>query len=106
METEKLIEFANTIKHCGDYGGLWIDEPNNHVIWVAGDADFDEEEVKAGLCSSWDYVINGFKSLGIEHVEIEAEWEPDESEGWKFLGRFGIDNWREVEDFYSKRRDY
>ena len=105
MDIEQIKQFADTIKHCGDYGGLWVHEANDHVIWMAGDADFDTDEVNAGICTSWDDVINGFKSLGVEHVEIEAEWEPDESDGWKFVGRFGIDNWKESESFWEKHRE-
>jgi predicted phosphodiesterase len=72
MDIEKLKEFADTIKHCGDYGALWVDEANNHVIWVAGDADFDTDEVNAGICTSWDDVIVACTTVGELSVVLDS----------------------------------
>lgn len=104
MNIEKLKEFADTIKHCGDYGGLWL--KNNDIIWVAGDADFDEDEEHAGICSSVKYIEEGFYKLGADKVDIECEWEPDETDGWNFLGRFGIDNWKEASKFWENNNSH
>lgn len=104
MNIEKLKEFASTIKHCGDYGELWVNPELKEVWWVAGDADFDEDQVAAGICTGYDAIKEGFKIDGVDAVIIEAESGPwDEvGEGYVLLGKFGIDNWDEVKDFYQE----
>ena len=95
MDIEKVKEFASIIKHCGDYGELWVSDDT--VWWVAGDADFDPDEVEAGYCTDYDEIKKGFKSIeGVKTVEIEAECSPGEADGFTNLGKFGIDNWNEV----------
>jgi len=106
MNIEKLKEFAATIKHCGDYGELWVNEETKDVVWVAGDADFDIDEVDAGLCTSWDTILKGFKIDGVNSITIEAESGPGEEEGYIKLGKFGIDNWDEVSQFYKLKNKY
>ena len=92
MNIEKVKEFASTIKHCGDYGELWVS--NDTVLWVAGDGYFDSDEVELGLCTSYKDVENGFKSIeGVKFVEIEAEAGPDDNGEFTCLGKFGIDNY-------------
>lgn len=103
MDIEKLKEFAATIKHCGDYGELFVNEQTKDVIWVAGDADFDPDEVEHGYCTGWDAILEGFKIDGVDTVNIEAESGPGEDEGYINLGRFGIDNWDELKDYYENR---
>lgn len=100
MEIEKIKKFANTIKHCGDYGELYINTGENGVFWVAGDADFEPGEVSAGVCSSEAYIINGFRELGVENITIEPEYGPEGSD-WVSLGKFGIDNWKEKKELKS-----
>ena len=98
MKFDELIEYAKTIKHCGDYGELWINELTGGVWWVAGDADFDPDEVEKGYCTGDDDIRKAFLAMeGVTSVEIEAEYSPDGEEGWAFIGKFGIDNY-----FYFK----
>jgi hypothetical protein len=102
MDIDKLKEFANTIKHCGDYGILWVNKDSKSVLWVAGDGDFTPEEVEAGLCTSYEDIKIGLSVEGVDHVIIEAESGPDEDDGWECLGSFGIDNWDEVKKYYEE----
>ncbi len=101
MNIDKLKEFASTILHCGDYGELWVNESTGDVCWVAGDADFDADEVKAGVMTSWDNVIDGFLAVeGVNSVDIQAEGGPGE-DGYTNLGKFGIDNYDLVKKLYG-----
>ena len=101
MDIDKLKAFADTIKHCGDYGYLYINEDEKSVWWVAGDGDFTPEEVEAGLSTSYEDIKAGFRIDGVDHVTIEAESGPVEDDGWTNLGKFGIDNWDEVKKYYE-----
>lgn len=94
INTKELIRFAETIKHCMDYGQLFVNQDEKKVCWVSGGADFDEEEVEAGACTGYDDIVAGFYAVkGVEDVEIMCEYGYDETEGWELLGQFGIDNY-------------
>lgn len=97
-----LIEFAKTIKHSFDYGQLYFREYDSSVVWIAGDADFDDEEVEAGIATSFEDIIEGFSKIeGVNDVEIECEYQPDDD--YKFLGQFGIDNYAESKALEKKK---
>ena len=84
MTTEdELIAFAETIKHCGDYGILFWNTITNTVHWVAGDGDGDVDEGHTDL----DDVERGFSAIeDVENVIIADEYFPDEEEsGWRKL---------------------
>jgi len=77
FDVEKLAAAAREIKHCGDYGRLFIKEGSADVFWTAGDADSsdgfdDEDEIKHKLMAV----------DGVESVEVQAEATPDPDSGW------------------------
>ena len=102
MNYDKLKEFAATIKHCGDYGYLFANPTTKDVWWVAGDGDFNSELVDLGMATDSADIFKGFKIEGVDSVTIEAECSPNEDDGYLNLGKFGIDNWDEVNDFYQE----
>lgn len=89
MNIEEIKQFADTIRHCGDYGELWVNEGVGGVYWVCGDADGPEAEENH---TDFDDIENGFLAIeGVKTVEIEAECGPYNKEGWVCLGWHGIE---------------
>lgn len=90
MNIEEIKRFANTIKHCGDYGELWVNEDIKTVVWVAGDADFEVEDGH----TSWQDVEAGFlRCDGVDIFEFGDEDSPGEHgrNNWICLGKYGIE---------------
>jgi hypothetical protein len=101
IDIEGLKDFASTIKHCGDYGDLYVDRFEQTVYWVASDADFEPDEVEAGLATGSEAIKEGFlKVKGIKKVRIECENSP---EGVEHLGKFGIDNYEETSKYWDNK---
>jgi hypothetical protein len=71
IDLRVLRSAARRIKHCGDYGRLFVQSGTGKVHWTAGDGD-DTAEISTIL-----------KVPGVTHVEIGDEWSPSEQEGWK-----------------------
>lgn len=66
IHDSKIIEIADAIEHCGDYGRFYVNKNRKEVYLCLGDSD------------ELDYsVIKSFKDLGYE-VTVEAECDPDE----------------------------
>lgn len=106
INTKELIRFAETIKHCMDYGYLYVNQTDGHVCWVSGGADFDEDDVEAGACTDYDAIVAGFSKVkGVKQVNIECEYGYDDDEDWVKLGQFGIDNYQETKDLQNARMD-
>lgn len=72
---DALIAFAETIRHGGDYGRLFISQEDKRLVWVGGDADFDEDQ---GY-TSYEAVEQGFQAIVPDwKVEIADEGYPDD----------------------------
>jgi hypothetical protein len=75
---EQLKKVGESIKHCSDYGDLFV--KGKKVWWVRADSD-DEE----GFDSPKE-IIKKFKNVkGVEDVIIESEYSPPSHEEWKKL---------------------
>lgn len=83
IDVNALRAATRRIKHCGDYGKLYVQRETGKVHWTAADSDgpengyTDTKEIKKIL-----------KLPGVTDVEIGDEWSPDEDEGWERLDLF------------------
>lgn len=76
IDMAELKRQANEIKHCGDYGNLFVNKSTGEVWWTAGDADGGDTET-----TSMDDIEKMLKSVkGVTKVEIEAEAYPQGDE--------------------------
>lgn len=76
VDLKQLKDAAKTIKHCGDYGLLYMNDKGD-VFWTCGDADgengtHNEDEIR-DIFSKVD---------GIGKIEIEAECMPNDDDGY------------------------
>lgn len=79
---QKLVDFAQTIKHCGDYGLLWWNSGRGSVVLTLGDGDGDPSHG-----TSFQDIKKGFKLIPeVKDVDIADEWYPEEKEGYRYLG--------------------
>ena len=87
VEYERIVldleRNAHTIRHCGDYGMLYYHRAEGKVVWVASDADFDDNH------TPYDEVKRLLMVPGIKDVEIADEWFPEAKDGWEYLGTYG-----------------
>ena len=74
----KIIEIANTIEHCGDYGRFYVHKNRKEIYLCLGDAD----EVDSSI-------IQSFEDLGYK-VIVEAESDPDEDADDYIIISYGI----------------
>lgn len=79
----KIIEIADAIEHCGDYGHFYVHKDRKEVYLCLGDADELD-----------DSVIKSFEGLGYE-VTVEAEHHPDD-ENFILISR-GIEVYEDYE---------
>ena len=78
IDMEQLKSEASKIKHCGDYGHLFV--KSNDVWWCCGDADGSGDDDTTTM----DDIRSMLGSVpGVKKVTIEAECNPKEEEGWK-----------------------
>lgn len=87
----KIIEIADSIEHCGDYGRFYVHKDRKEVYLCLGDADDLD-----------DSVIKSFEDLGYE-VTVEAECDPDD-ESFILISR-GIEVYEDYETPESTTRD-
>ncbi len=67
----KLKAAAKQIKHCGDYGNLYVNPSTREVWWCASDGDCD------GVLTSAEDIKRILKLPGIRKVTVEAEHSPE-----------------------------
>jgi hypothetical protein len=100
----RLQAYAQTIKHCGDYGQTYWNHETGVAFFVGGDSDGD---VTQGY-TDFDEIRERFAAVpGVTAVEIEAEWTPpgadqnvtrvedtdhEQTEGWVFISS-GIEHY-------------
>lgn len=73
----KIIEIADAIEHCGDYGRFYVHKDRKEIYLCLGDAD--------DLDGS---IIKSFEDLGYE-VTVEAESDPDDADDYIIIS-YGI----------------
>lgn len=83
IDIDALKSEAKKIKHCGDYGRLFINKNDNTVYWVAGDADGGTHEDPGHETTKMDDIAKMLKVKGVKEVKIEAESSPDEEDGYE-----------------------
>ena len=77
LDLKKLKEVARSIKHCGDYGRLWLYD-NERVLWIGADSDSNDEYTSEKEIKRMFLTVNG-----IRIVDIEAEGGNPTSDGWE-----------------------
>lgn len=79
IDMEALKSEARKIKHCGDYGRLFVNPKENTVYWVSGDADGGENDGTTPM----DEIKTMLGSVsGVNKVHIEAESSPGDDSGY------------------------
>ena len=100
---EQLISALSEVRHCGDYGQLWINEDQHLIHLTMGDADGDPDEGGTPfeeIASIVTEVVQPHWPGWQAKVEYDAgkpmvfadEWHPvedDGDEGWHDLGVIG-----------------
>lgn len=76
IDIEALKKSAAKIKHCGDYGHLFVNKSTNEVWWNCGDADGTDDT------TSLDDIEKMLKVSGVKKVHIEAECNPSDNKGF------------------------
>lgn len=77
IHNPKIIEIADAIEHCGDYGRFYVHKNREEVYLCLGDADELDNSI-----------IKAFEDLDYE-VTVEAECDPDEDDDFIIIS-YGI----------------
>ncbi len=89
---QQLVEAAAEIKHCGDYGHLFLNKKTRAVWLTLGDADGDPS---CEVGTPFEEIIEMLTLEGVSSVTIEAEYDPtddgESNEEWLALGKVGQD---------------
>jgi hypothetical protein len=101
---QQLVEAAAEIKHCGDYGYLFLNKKTLEVYLTLGDADGDPD---CEVGTPFEDIKEMLSLEGVGLVTIEAESFPtddgESDDDWLALGQVGIDAGLEMQRQYANR---